>query len=82
MKTKSISSTDAQNNFGRVIESTIQEHTAYFVMRRNVAHVVIIGIADLRSLLQESSNREKLANVIREVSAEYELGEDLGGGDV
>ena len=80
MKTKAISSTDAQNNFGRVVESAIQEHTAYVVRRRNTAQVVIIGVEDLRSLLRDASDREQMGGLLREVSPEYELGEDLGPG--
>jgi prevent-host-death family protein len=80
VKTKAISSTDAQNNFGRVMESAIQEHTAYVVRRRNVAQVVIIGLEDFQNLLRDASDREKMGGVLREVSPEYELGEDLGGG--
>lgn len=77
MKTKVISSTDAQNNFGKVMQSAIQEHIAYVVRRRDVAQVIIIGVEDLEKLLSSVADREKMGGVLREVSPEYEIGEDF-----
>jgi prevent-host-death family protein len=77
VKTKMISSTEAQNKFGGLVESATQGHTAYIVSRRNRPQVVIIGVEDLKMLLKDHSGREEMKGVLREVSPGYHLGEDV-----
>jgi prevent-host-death family protein len=81
MKMKTISSTEAQNNFGRIIDAVVQGHTRYIVKRRNVSQAIIMSLADFEQLLSDASEREKMGSVIREVSPVYNLGETVGTPD-
>jgi prevent-host-death family protein len=78
VKTRSISSTDAQNNFGRVMESAVQEHVAYVVTRRETPVVVILGVKDFGELLRGGPEGTNMRGVLRELSPDYELGEEVG----
>jgi prevent-host-death family protein len=77
VKTRTITSTEAQNNFGRVIDSVMQDHVSYIVKRRNISRVIIMSLSDLRQLLANSTDREVMKKVIREVGPDYRLGENL-----
>ncbi len=75
MTTKSIASTEAQNNFGRILTDVIVNNTRYVVKRRSVPQVIILSLADFEQLLASQSEQHKLINVIRELMPVYELGE-------
>ena len=77
MKTKTIGSTEAQNNFGRVLDSAIQESIAYIIRRRGNAQAVIIGLSDFKALLADKEESRDLGLAIREMSPTYDLGETL-----
>jgi prevent-host-death family protein len=77
MQTKTITSTEAQNNFGQIIDAVVQGHTRYIVKRRNVSQVIIMSLLDFEQLLSDASEREKMGSVIREVSPVYNLGETV-----
>ena len=77
MSTRTISSTDAQNNFGRVINDVIQNNTRYVIRRRNSSQAIILSLADFEQLLLNQNEQEKMANLIRELTPEYSLGETL-----
>ena len=81
MKTKTISSTQAQNNFGQIIDAVVQDHTRYIVKRRNVSQAIIIGLSDFEQLLKDASERDKIIDVIRELSPAYNLGEPISVSD-
>ncbi len=75
MTTKSIASTEAQNNFGRILSDVILNNTRYVVKRRSVPQVIILSLADFEHLLVNQSEQRKLINVIHELMPVYELGE-------
>ena len=77
MKTKTIGSTEAQNNFGRVLDSAIQESIAYIIRRLGNAQAVIIGLSDFKALLADKEESRDLGLAIREMSPTYDLGETL-----
>lgn len=78
MKTKLIGSTEAQNNFGRVLDDVVQNGTRYIVRRRNASQAVILSIADLeRILLGDDAERKRLEKVVRELSPVYSIGESI-----
>lgn len=78
MGTKLIASTEAQNNFGRILDDVVQNGTRYVVQRRNTSQAVIISIADLEALLSASEvERAELHRVIHELSPSYTLGEPV-----
>jgi prevent-host-death family protein len=76
MGTKLIASTEAQNNFGRVLDDVVRNGTRYVVQRRNASQAVILSVADFESILSaDDTERKKLEKVLRELSPVYSLGE-------
>jgi len=80
MTTKLISSTEAQNNFGRVLDDVVQYGTRYIIRRRNSSQAIILNIADFERILAASDiDRNKLEKLIRELSPNYAMGQSLEG---
>lgn len=78
MTTKLIASTEAQNNFGRVLDDVVQNRTRYIVRRRNTSQAIIMSVADLeRLLLGDESERRKLERIIRETRPTYAIGDAI-----
>jgi PHD/YefM family antitoxin component YafN of YafNO toxin-antitoxin module len=78
MKTRLIASTEAQNNFGRMLDDAVQNGTRYVIRRRNTSQAILLSIADLESLLSgDEAERMKLEKIIREVSPNYSFGESV-----
>ncbi len=74
MTTKSISSTKAQNNFGRVLDDVTHHQNRYVIERRGVPQVIILGLDDFASLLNNAEAREHMDNLLQELRPEYHLG--------
>jgi len=78
MITKIIPSTEAQNNFGRILDDVIQNDTRYVIKRRSMPQAILLSLPDLESLLAASEGeRKEIGNVIRELSPVYNLGETV-----
>ncbi len=78
MRTKLIASTEAQNNFGRVLDDVVQNGTRYIIRRRNASQAIILSIGDLEKLLAgDETERKKVEKVIREIAPTYTIGEPL-----
>jgi len=78
MTTKTIPSTEAQNNFGRILDDVIQNDTRYVIKRRNISQAILLSLPDFERLLAASENeRKQMGNVIRELSPVYNLGETI-----
>lgn len=78
MATKRIASTEAQNNFGRILDDVVQNSTRYVIQRRNMSQAVLLSMGDLESiLLAPESDRQELGKVIRELSPTYALGSSV-----
>lgn len=77
MNTKAIASTEAQNNFGRMLNDVIQNNTRYVVKRRNTPQAIILSLRDFENLLQDHSEQEKMAKLVRELTPIYALGEPI-----
>ena len=78
MTTKTIPSTEAQNNFGRILDDVIQNNTRYVIKRRNISQAILLNLPDFERLLAASENeRKQMGNVIRELSPVYNLGETV-----
>ena len=76
--TKTIPSTQAQNNFGRILDDVIQNDTRYVIKRRNTPQVILLSLSDLEKLLTANEiERKEIRNVIRELSPVYDLGETV-----
>ncbi len=54
MPTRTITSTEAQNNFGQIIDAVVQEHTRYIIKRRNVPQAIMMSLSDFRQLLSDA----------------------------
>ena len=80
MRTKLIASTEAQNNFGRVLDDVVQNNTRYIVRRRNTSQVIIMSITDLEHILAgDEEERKKLEKIIRETRPTYSIGNTISG---
>lgn len=75
MGTKTIASTEAQNNFGRVLDDVVQNGTRYIIQRRNSSQAVLLSMADLENILRAGEEeRKELGKVIHELSPLYVYG--------
>jgi prevent-host-death family protein len=82
VKTKLIASTEAQNNFGRVLDDVVQNSTRYIVQRRNTSQAIILSVSDLEKILAGSDlERQKLEQIIREIRPSYIIGESISDGE-
>ena len=77
MTTKTISSTEAQNNFGRVLDDIVQHKTRYIIKRRNLPQAVIISLSDFEQLLANQDERQKMLATVQEITPTYNLGESI-----
>lgn len=77
MVIKSISSTNAQNNFGKVLDDITQNSIRYIVKRRGTAQVIILNFDDLTRLLDDEHERQRMYTVLRELRPSYQLGQVL-----
>jgi prevent-host-death family protein len=74
MTTKSVSSTKAQNNFGRVLDDVTHNHTRYIVERRGVPQVIILSFDDFAHILNNEKERQQMDTVLKDLRPEYQLG--------
>ncbi len=78
MVTKTISSTTAQNNFGRVLDDVIQNDSRYVIKRRGLPQAILLSLPDFERLLVANAH-ERLAvgQLLREIGPVYQLGETI-----
>jgi len=72
--TKSISSTEAQNKFGQVMNDVTQNQTRYIIERHGNPQAVILSFDDFTRLLNDELERQNMYAVLKEVRPMYELG--------
>ncbi len=77
MITKSISSTQAQNNFGQVLEDVTRNHTGYVVERRGVPQAIVLSFDDFAYLLDDEGERKQMNAMLKELRPKYNLGQVL-----
>lgn len=77
MITKAIASTDAQNNFGRILNDVIQNNTRYIVKRRDAPQAIILSLADFEQLFKNHQEQRKFVDMLRELTPTYSLGETI-----
>jgi len=75
MTIKSIGSTEAQNNFGRVLDDVTLNRARYIVKRRGVPQVIILSFDDFAHVLGDDSERRRMGSVLRELRPQYSIGE-------
>ena len=81
MATKSISSTQAQNNFGQVLDDVTHNSTQYIVERRGIPQAILISIKEFASLLNDERKQQQFGSILREVEPGYHLGQILNSGE-
>ena len=69
MTTKSLSSTKAQNNFGRVLDDVTHNHTRYVIERRGVPQVIILSFDDFAHILSDEEERQQMAEQMAQMQA-------------
>ena len=77
---KFIISTEAQNNFGRLLDDVSENHTRYVIKRFGHPKAVMISLHDFERLLESESEGHKVLKVIRESRPDYILGETIETG--
>ena len=75
MAIKSISSTQVQNNFGRVLDDITHNHTRYIVKRRNIPQVIMLDFDDFSRILSDAQERDRMSAVLKALRPEYHLGQ-------
>jgi len=75
MSIKSISSTEAQNNFGRVLDDVVLNRARYIIKRRGVSHAIVLSFDDFAYMLRDDGERRRMGSVLRELRPQYSLGE-------
>ena len=75
MITKSIGSTQAQNNFGQVLDDITHNQARYIIERRGVPQVVILSFSDFEKILTDDAARRQIDVMIKELRPEYGLGQ-------
>jgi prevent-host-death family protein len=76
---KTIASTEIQNNFGLILNDVIQNSTRYIVKRHNLPQAIILSLADFEQLLSNQKEQDKMAQVVRELTPSYKIGETIEG---
>lgn len=74
MTTKSITSTQAQNNFGRVMDDITHNHTRYIIERRKSPQAILLSLDDFAHLLDSKNDRQQMDKILREIRPDYQLG--------
>lgn len=77
MITKSISSTQAQNNFGQLLDDVTQNRTHYIIERRGIPQAILLSFDEFTYLLSNENKRQQMDTILREVRPEYQLGQVL-----
>ena len=78
MITKMIPSTEAQNNFGSILDDVTQNDTRYVIKRRNAPQAILLSLSDLQRILTANEiERREIETVIEELSPAYNLGETV-----
>jgi prevent-host-death family protein len=77
MITKSISSTQAQNNFGQLLDDVTQNRAHYIIERRGVPQAILLSFDEFTFLLSNENKRQQMDTILREVRPEYRLGQLL-----
>jgi prevent-host-death family protein len=72
MNVKTINSTEAQNNFGQLLDDVAENNVRYLIQRFGKIKAAVIPLEDFRRLIIQHNEAIQL---LREVSPEYTLGQ-------
>lgn len=74
---RTITSTEAQNNFGQILNDVIQNRTRYVIKRRNAPQAILLSLADFEQILLSQNEQGVLVHMIHELTPVYQLGEPI-----
>jgi prevent-host-death family protein len=74
---KFIISTEAQNNFGRLLDDVSENHTRYVIKRFGHPKAVMISLDDFERLLETEREGHEYLKILRESRPGYVLGETI-----
>ena len=79
---KVISSTDASNNFGSMIDEAARGRSYFIVTRMGKARAVVLGLEQYRDLLEDleikgEQNDPEFQSALAEAKKDFELGRSL-----
>ena len=74
---KTIASTEVQNNFGLILNDVIQNNTRYIIKRHNLPQAIILSLADFEQILTSASEQDKMVHVVRELAPAYTIGQTI-----
>jgi PHD/YefM family antitoxin component YafN of YafNO toxin-antitoxin module len=77
MNTKTIASTEAQNNFGRILNDVIQNHTRYIIKRHGASQAIVLSLTDFEQILRDLPEQDIMTGIIRDLMPVYSLGETI-----
>ena len=77
MATKSISATQAKNNFGQVLDDVTRNYTRYIIERRGIPQAIVLSFDDFAQVLGDEREQKKLGAILKEVSPAYRLGQEV-----
>jgi prevent-host-death family protein len=72
MNVKTISSTEAQNNFGQLLDDVAENNVRYLIQRFGKIKAAVIPLEDFRRLI---ARHNEAIQLLREISPEYTLGQ-------
>ena len=75
MTIKSVSSTQAKNNFGQVLDDVTRNRTRYVIERHGVPQAIVLSFDDFAQVLGDENERRRLDGILRELRPEYRLGQ-------
>jgi prevent-host-death family protein len=76
-ETKTIPSTDAQNNFGQILNDVVQNNTRYVIKRRTIPLAIVLSLSDFEQIMANQDERQKMTHVVQELGHVYSLGETV-----
>jgi len=74
MSVRTVSSTEAQNNFGRVLDDVIRTRARYVVTRRGLPQAIVLSFDDFKHMLLDDNERTRMGAVLSEMQPEYSIG--------
>jgi len=77
MKTKMVASTEAQNNFGRILSDVLAHQTRYVIKRHDFPQAILLSLADFEQLLGNQAAQLEVTTMLRELTPLYDLGETI-----
>lgn len=77
MLAKTIASTQAQNNFGQILDDVTQNGTRYVIKRHHKAQAMILSLADFERILNSQPEQQIIKGIIQELKPVYAVGEAL-----